>query len=184
MKVRGNGQARVLSKDELDLLFGRLLDNPRNALLFAICFYTACRISEALTLEGSDIKSGFITFRKENTKGKLKTRTVPISEQLLKYFQFVGIPETGAIFPGRRGQREFMSRTHADRILRKAYKACGIEGASTHSFRRSSLTYMYRSGVPLRTIQEISGHHDLGVLQRYLEVDTEDLKKAIAFISL
>ena len=77
-----------------------------------------------------------------------------------------------------------MSRTHADRILRKAYKACGIEGASTHSFRRSSLTYMYRQGIPLRTIQEISGHHDLGVLQRYLEVDTEDLKKAVGVISL
>lgn len=184
MKVRGNGQARILSKDELDLLFGQLLENPKHALLFAICFYTACRISEALTLEGSDIKSGFITFRKENTKGKLKTRTVPISEQLVKYFQFVSIPETGAIFSGRQGQREFMSRGHADRIFRRACKACGIQGASTHSFRRSALTYMYRSGVPLRTIQEISGHHDLGVLQRYLEVDTEDLKQAVSFIAL
>lgn len=184
MKTRGNGQARILTKEEIDLIFGELLDRPRNALIFAICYYTGCRISEALTLQATDINSGYITFRKENTKGKLESRTVPISKQLQEYFYLVRIPESGAIFPGRRGQREYLSRAHADRIFRDCCKRLGIKGASTHSFRRSALTYMYRSGIPLRTIQEISGHHNLGTLQRYLEVDSEDLKKAIACISL
>ena len=38
---------------------------------------------------------------------------------------------------------------------------------------------MSRAGVPLRTIQSISGHASLSALQAYLEVDVEDKKRAI-----
>jgi integrase/recombinase XerD len=38
---------------------------------------------------------------------------------------------------------------------------------------------MSRSGVPLRTIQEISGHASLSQLQEYLAVDPADKHKAI-----
>jgi integrase/recombinase XerD len=34
----------------------------------------------------------------------------------------------------------------------------------------------------LRVIQEISGHHDLGTLQRYLEVSPEQKRNAVAAI--
>ncbi|MBX9720621.1 MAG: site-specific integrase [Candidatus Obscuribacterales bacterium] len=36
-----------------------------------------------------------------------------------------------------------------------------MEGASSHSMRRTCLTNMSRAGIPLRTIQEISGHSNL-----------------------
>ncbi|WP_202807533.1 hypothetical protein [Leptolyngbya sp. PCC 6406] len=36
------------------------------------------------------------------------------------------------------------------------------------------------AGVPLRVIQEISGHRSLASLQRYLEVSPEQKKAAIA----
>jgi len=70
----------------------------------------------------------------------------------------------------------------ADKILRSACKRIGVDGASTHSFRRTALTQMCNAGVPLRHIQDISGHNDLGVLQKYLEVSPEDRKKAISVI--
>lgn len=38
---------------------------------------------------------------------------------------------------------------------------------------------MSRSGVPLRTIQEISGHASLSDLQAYLDVDPDDKRRAI-----
>ena len=41
---------------------------------------------------------------------------------------------------------------------------------------------MSSAGVPLRHIQEISGHNDLGTLQRYLEVTPEQRKKAVEVI--
>lgn len=58
----------------------------------------------------------------------------------------------------------------------------GLVGVSTHSFRRTALTQMANAGIPLRHIQEISGHNDLGTLQRYLEVTPEQRKKAVAAI--
>jgi integrase/recombinase XerD len=41
---------------------------------------------------------------------------------------------------------------------------------------------MSSAGVPVRVIQEISGHNDLGTLQRYLEVSPEQKRKAISVI--
>ncbi|MDX2104974.1 MAG: tyrosine-type recombinase/integrase [Candidatus Melainabacteria bacterium] len=54
-----------------------------------------------------------------------------------------------------------------------------LEGANTHSMRRTCLTKMSCAGVPLRTVQEISGHSNLSQLQAYLEVDPEDKHRAI-----
>jgi integrase/recombinase XerD len=39
---------------------------------------------------------------------------------------------------------------------------------------------MSSAGIPLRVIQEISGHNDLGTLQRYLEVSPEQKRRAVA----
>jgi integrase/recombinase XerD len=41
---------------------------------------------------------------------------------------------------------------------------------------------MSTAGIPLRHIQEISGHTDLWVLQQYLEVTPEQRRKAGAVI--
>ncbi len=72
-----------------------------------------------------------------------------------------------------RGRTLTLTRFMADKIFKSASKRVGLEGVSTHSFRRTALTMMSSAGIPLRVIQEISGHNDLGTLQRYLEVSPE-----------
>jgi integrase/recombinase XerD len=178
VKVAGNGQAKVLTITEVRTLFSEGLTCERDRALFGICLYTACRISEALQLHTSDVKSSVIIFRKGNTKGKLDTREAPIPPPLASLLADYR-PKSGWYFPGKRGVRETLGRHAADQILKRACKRIGIEGASTHSFRRTALTMMSAAGVPLRTIQRISGHRDLGVLQEYLEVSPEQLQKAV-----
>lgn len=181
MKVSGNGQGKILTPEELRLLFTDGFTTCRDHALFGICLYTGCRVSEALALQTSDMKSGTITFRKSTTKGKLKTRVVDIQAglaEILAEYQ----PLAGALFPGLRGVTERLTRFAADKILRDARKRVGLVGVSTHSFRRTALTMMSSAGVPLRHIQEISGHNDLGTLQRYLEVTPEQRKKAVSVI--
>ncbi len=68
--------------------------------------------------------------------------------------------------PGMRGRFVTWTRFAADKILRDACIRVGLEGVSTHSFRRAALTMMSSAGIPLRVIQEILGHNDLGTLQR------------------
>ena len=182
MKVDGNGQGKILTTDELRLLFTLGFMSPRDRTLFGICLFTGCRVSEALALQTTDIKGGTLTFRKSTTKGKLKTRVVDIQPglaQLLVEYQLV---KEGALFPGMRGRSVTLTRFMADKILRDACKRVGLEGVSTHSFRRTALTMMSSAGVPVRVIQEISGHNDLGTLQRYLEVSPEQKRKAISVI--
>jgi integrase/recombinase XerD len=70
----------------------------------------------------------------------------------------------------------------ADKILKAACDLIGLVGVSTHSFRRTALTMMSSAGIPLRVIQEISGHNDLGTLQRYLEVTPDQRRNAVAAI--
>jgi integrase/recombinase XerD len=180
MKINGNGQAKVLTKTELERLFTEGFSLNRDRCLFAICLFTGCRISEALALNTTDLKNGTIIFRKSITKGKLKTREVVIPPTLQKFFSQYQ-PSFGALFPGMHG-RGHLSRFMADRILKEACRRIGVEGVSTHSFRRTALTQMHNAGIPLKHIQEISGHSDLGTLQLYLEVSAEQKQKAVSVI--
>jgi integrase/recombinase XerD len=68
MKVSGNGQGKILTQSELRRLFSEGFLSPRDRALFGICLFTGCRVSEALALQTTDIKSGAITFRKSTTK--------------------------------------------------------------------------------------------------------------------
>lgn len=180
MKVAGNGQGKILTPKELRRLFTDGLLKPRDRVLFGICLYTGCRVSEALALQTSDIKSGTLTFRKSTTKGKLKTRVVDIQPQLAVILAAYD-PKPGFLFPGGR-PASTLTRFMADKILRSACQRAGLDGVSTHSFRRTALTMMSNAGIPLRVIQEISGHGDLGTLQRYLEVSPDEKRKAVSVI--
>jgi integrase/recombinase XerD len=133
-----------------------------------------------LALQTTDIKGETLTLRKSTTKGKLKTRVVDIQPGLAKLLQAHQV-KPGFLFPGRcPGQP--MTRFMADKILKKACERIGLVGVSTHSFRRTALTQMSSAGIPLRHIQEISGHNDLGTLQRYLEVSPDQRRKAVSVI--
>lgn len=181
MKVNGNGQAKILTSDEMRLLFSDGFTTERDRALFGICLYTGCRVSEALGLQTTDFKGETLTFRKSTTKGKLKTRVVDIQPGLAALLADYH-PKSGAMFPGMRGVTIRLTRYAADKILRDAAKRVGLLGVSTHSFRRTALNQMSSAGIPLRHIQEISGHNDLGTLQRYLEVTPEQRRKAVSVI--
>jgi len=181
MKIDRHDQARILSPDELSRLFTVGLKTARDRALFGICLFTGCRVSEALTLQTTDIKGETLPFKKSTTKGKLKTRVVDIQPglaALLIEYQ----PKPDALFPGRRRRSLTLSRFMADKILRDACKRINLEGVSTHAFRRTALTMMSSAGIPLCIIQEISGHNDLRRLQRYLEVTPEQRQSAVAVI--
>lgn len=184
MKVAGNGQGKILTSDELRRLFADGLRSPRDRALFGICLYTGCRVSEALALQTTDVRGGMLTFRKSTTKGKLKTRVVDVQPGLTQLLAEYQPAKPGLLFPGQLGRRSpTLTRFMADKILRDACSRVGLEGVSTHSFRRTALTMMSGAGIPLRVIQEISGHSDLGTLQRYLEVTAEQKRRAVAAIS-
>ena len=188
MKVNRHGRAKVLTQEEIQLVFQEL-KTERDRTLFGVCLFSACRIRECCTLLTSDIYtiSGQVRprliIRKANTKGKLATRSIPVIEDLRKILANY-YPQTSGeyLFPGRSDGH--ISEDSAARILRQACHRVGVEGASTHSFRRTALTQMSNAGIPLRVIQELSGHRNLEQLQRYLEVSDEQVLGAAASLAM
>lgn len=189
MKINRHGKAKILSQSEIQLIFSQGLNNDRDRAVFGVCLFSACRIREAVTLLTEDIytRSGTVRpcliLRKENTKGKLATRSIPVIEDLRRiltnYYPLAGNPY---LFGGR--SHGHISHDSAARILRQACQRVGIIGVSTHSFRRSALSQMSNAGIPLRVIQEISGHRNLEQLQKYLEVTDEQVLGAAATLSM
>jgi integrase/recombinase XerD len=187
MKINRHDQAKVLSLDEITRLFNKGLTQPRDRSLFGICLYTACRINEACSLYTADVFSARgevrerITFRRKSTKGQQSTRSIPVSPELRELLVQYQSSNT-YLFPGRHGRGHLNPRS-ADAILRETFSRLGIEGASTHSFRRTAITQMHNAGVPIKHIQEISGHKTLAALQRYVEVTDQDKEAAIAALN-
>jgi integrase/recombinase XerD len=186
MKLNGYGRARVLTSSEIDKLFAWGFTNSRDRALFGICLHTGCRISEALAVTTRDILGGYITLRKLVTKGKRRTRMIPINDPLqglLGAYIRSDKPKS-FLFPGSHNAKtpKQMTRAAADLILKDACSRLGLVGVSTHSFRRTALTQMHNAGVPLRVIQMISGHSSLETLQRYLEVTDEQIVEAVKAI--
>ncbi|WP_375514656.1 tyrosine-type recombinase/integrase [uncultured Nostoc sp.] len=189
MKINRHGRAKVLTQSEIQLIFSDGLDNHRDRTLFGVCLFSACRIRECCTLFTQDIYTPKgnvrprLVIRKSNTKGKLATRSIPVIEDLrrllVEYYPLAG---DDFLFPGRSDGH--ISEDSAARILRGACQQVDIFGVSSHSFRRTALTRMSNAGIPLRVIQEISGHRNLEQLQKYLEVSDEQVLGAAASLAM
>ena len=189
MKINRHGRAKVLTQEEIQLVFTQGLQNERDRTLFAVCLFTATRIRECCTLLTTDIYTTQgqvrprLIIRKSNTKGKLATRSIPVIEDLRRLLtDYYPQASSEYLFPGR--SNGHISEDSAARILRQACQQVGVEGVSTHSFRRTALTQMSNAGIPLRVIQELSGHRNLEQLQRYLEVSDEQVLGAAASLAM
>jgi integrase/recombinase XerD len=187
MKINGHGQAKALSSSEIDRLFTWGLTTVRDRALFGICLHTGCRVSEALALTVNDLAGGYLILRKQTTKGKKATRTIPINPQLQQLLdRYLATTElTHYLFPGHHNAKTTkpLTRAAADWILKQACDRVGLVGVSTHSFRRTALTNMSNAGIPLRVIQRISGHSSLATLQRYLEISDRQVIEAVNAIA-
>jgi integrase/recombinase XerD len=163
-KVDRNGKARVLDQAELEQLFGAM-ESSRDRALFAICFFCGARISEVLALDVPDIGEGLITFKASTTKTG-ESRQARIVPQLQAMLDDYLVEDKGAVFPGRHGRGK-LTRRGADSILRDACQRIGLEGVSTHSFRRSFVTQLVKSGKTPHQIRQLTGHKSMGSLLEY-----------------
>jgi integrase/recombinase XerD len=83
------------------------------------------------------------------------------------------------LFPAAGSTTTPQTRQAADKALRLACARLGLEGVSTHSFRRTLATDAVRRGVALNVVQQITGHKSLGSLGHYLEADETEVLAAI-----
>lgn len=200
-KVNRKGQAEVLSQDQLAQLWTELKQPHR--LITQLTYYTASRISEVCVLRAEDISAGKIVIRQSKTE---RTKEVIIVPPLQDAISTTTLPTTGYLFPaakwtratvkryriqrhktggqhfelvGERPPRQHISSRAVDKALRKACDGLGIQGVSTHTFRRSLATHLYDAEVPLRQIMEITGHASLASVTCYLNLEQRAAENAL-----
>lgn len=187
MKIQRNGKAAALTADQ----FAALLEaapSARYRTLWTLQRYTAARISEALALRWADVAGLKVTYRKATTKTK-NTRQLPQSEplqQALEAYREAWAAEHGhqpgpaeALFPAAGSTTSPQTRQAADKALRKACSALGLEGVSLHSFRRTAAQDAVGRGLPLHVVQALTGHKSLGSLGEYLQASEAEVLAAI-----
>ena len=186
VKANRSGQAATQTPEQLDQIIAGC--SPKFAAVLSVCRFTACRITESLSLRWENIMPDTLVFPRLITKKKMATREIPISPKLAQALQqwksqwpsVYGrdYEKTDWVFPAPRDVTKHLGRPRVDEALRASCRKAGIEGVSTHSFRRSALTQASTAGVPLRHIQALSGHSSLEQLQRYLDVSENQKKQA------
>jgi integrase/recombinase XerD len=181
------GKAKLLTSDDIKNLI-KVLDGNRDRTIFAIGIYTGLRISEIISLKYNQAYTadgGVRNILKVQRQKKKNTvySDIPMHTKLKKaldtYRDEVKAGGKDWLFPSAESESGHLGRAQAHNILKAAFAAIKVQDASTHSMRRTFLTNMSRAGVPIRTIQELSGHASLSELYTYLEVDPEDKRRAI-----
>jgi site-specific recombinase XerD len=68
--------------------------------------------------------------------------------------------------------------TEVWRIVQRVAGRAGVE-AHPHAFRRALATHLVRGGVSVEAVRQILGHKELETTAIYVEVDREDLRRAV-----
>ena len=188
MKINREGKSKVLDTEELDLLLNHLPNN-KHKLLAQILRKTACRVSEGIQLRYQNVTKDAIFFPKAITKAKLKSRFVPISNDLYnQIMQFKAENESlngrlltpdCYLFSGRYGTNSHLSVRAFQKALQQACIKGGIVGFSSHGYRRSSLTSASNKNIPIAHLAKISGHANMQTLQIYLDCSESQLREAV-----
>ena len=191
MKNNRYGQAKVLTTQELDLTIDNISSKLHRTIASTLR-NTGARVGEVVQLKWQDLEEESILFPKTITKRKLKSREIFISNKF--HNELMLWKQEWTLFKGREPLPEdyiFYGRFNGTHItsrafflaLQKSLERAEIVGATSHSFRRSALTKLHKSGLPLKIIQSLSGHSSLNTLSLYLQVSDEDKKRAISLLA-
>lgn len=199
LKEQKMKQARTLSEKELNALFRYVATRKyaaRDRAILAMTYFGGARIGECAALRVKDILAADGTIKleinltAEQTKGKYG-RTVVLADKLRK--------ELMSYLLTRFDKNELVALHYSDLInkplfatqksegfsantltytMHMLYKDAGfLDGASSHSGRRSFLTNLSAKSVPLKVLMELAGHRQAQTTMRYINV-TSDMKRA------
>ena len=196
-------QARTLNEKELNLLLlyiNTTKHAARNRAMALMTFWGGMRIGEVAATKIGDVLAADGTIKNEirltaeQTKGK-HARTVILADklrkELLNYLlqrfgtkQLISLSYTDkmgkALFNTQK--REGFTANTACYHFHMLYKAAGLDGASSHSGRRSFLTHLSAKAVPLKVLMELAGHRQAQTTMRYINVTTDMKKAAVELI--
>lgn len=195
-KVR-TPQVDYLTPDQADRLIQAAAPHLQPLLIFLLC--TGCRMSEALNLQWSsvDLRSG--RARIVNSKNG-ESRGIPLIPELVATLG--NLPHrNGHVFRNHLGD-PYAARVGGGGHIKTGWKAAcrraglyheaviiGIKTGkprkivkamfSPHDLRHTFASWLTMRNVPIRTIQELLGHKDIKMTQRYSHLSPDHIAESV-----
>lgn len=181
---REDPETVYLTKEEVERLWdyeptGEFDRKARD--LFLLGVYSCARFSDYSRLSSDMIHDGVIRFTQVKTASSVM---VPASPRLL------------AILERNGGAAPHLAQQHLNEQIKKVCKAVKIDDAieitsydglrhrsemkrkyelvSSHTARRTGITLLYMTGIPLQQVMLISGHKDEDSIRHYLRLTKEE----------
>lgn len=189
-------QAKTLTAQELRRVLDYVATRrhaARNRAMLLTMYLAGLRVGECAALRYEDVIDAEgkirneIRLEPEQTKGRYG-RVVFVSEKLRKELQTYvravpsSTPAQKLFYSQKNGLEGFTANTLCQ-FFHYLFRNCGIEGASSHSPRRTFITNLADKGVSVRVLQSLAGHRNISTTQAYIDVNDAMKRKAVELVN-
>ena len=182
--------ARTLTDKQLKLVIAHCSTRRhaiRDRAIIAVSFNAGLRAKEiaSLTIENVQNEDGSIrdefVLNPTQTKGGRARRVfinAKLKSELATYLKKVSLRRCCSyLFQSQKG-KGFSANTMCQLII-GIYQQCGLDGATSHSGRRTFVSKLYASGVGIRVLAELAGHASISTTQIYIDVSDTQMRAAV-----
>lgn len=186
-------QAKTLTPEELEHVLAYIATRSfalRNRVMLLTGMWSGMRVGELSSLSIGDVMNANGTVKAEirltadQTKGR-HPRTVFLPQKLRDELQaYLNLREprnmNSPLFITA-GRKAFSANVMTQHFF-WLFKRAGIDGASSHSMRRSFLTSLAAKGIGIRVLASLAGHSDCRITLRYLDASDDMKRNAVEMI--
>jgi len=188
-------QAKTLTKEELTRVLDYIRTRrfaPRNRAMMLLTHLAGLRIGEVACLRWSDVMNQDGTVKEEirllpdMTKGR-HPRTVFVNmrlrEELSAYAaQARCVDRSYPFFASQKSMKSGFGANSLAQAFALLYEGAGVEGASSHSGRRTFLTNLANKGTAIHILKTLAGHRSISTTAAYLYSSPSQLKAAVELV--
>jgi integrase/recombinase XerD len=186
-------QAKTLTPAELDQVLAYIAQHSyalRNRVMLLTGLWSGARVGEIASLSVADVMHADgkvraeVRLTAEQTKGRHpRTLFLPqkLRDELQTYLDLrkpVNLSYPLFITAGRRAFSANVMSQHFFWLFKRA----GIDGASSHSMRRTFITTLATKGIGVRVLASLAGHRSISVTQKYIDVNDDMKRNAVELI--
>ena len=186
-------QAKTLTANELRKVLSSLPVNRyrlRNRLMLLMTHWAGMRVGEVAALLVNDVRAADGTVKLEiqldahQTKGK-HARTVFVNDKLRKelaaYLKTIPVCDPNRPLFMTQKRSGFTANVLCQ-TLNGLYRHVGMNGATSHSGRRSFVTTLASKGIGVRVLASLAGHRSITTTQAYIDVNDAMKRAAVELV--
>lgn len=188
-------QAKTLNSNELRRVLDYVATRKhatRNRALVLITFLSGMRVGSVASLKYCDVVNSDGTVKNEirlsaeQTKGN-EAQVVFVSSKLRKELEqyirtYKPINPSRKFFFSQKSTSDGFTANTLTQFFHYLYKRSGIDGASSHSGRRSYATSLSSAGIGIKVLQKLLGHKNIQTTSVYIYASDDMLRKAVELV--